>query len=45
MINKDLATAISLIEQCRDSRICPIMIQDILSDALYSLEKVGKGYE
>jgi len=46
MTNKDLVTAIylatatSLIEQCRDSRICPLVIQDMLQDALESLNKI-----
>jgi len=39
-MDEDLDTAVSLIKQCRDSRICPLMIQDILTDTLEYLERV-----
>tara|TARA_Y100001973_G_C5189114_1_gene329742 strand:- start:1035 stop:1154 length:120 start_codon:yes stop_codon:yes gene_type:complete len=37
MTNKT-AIAIEIIKQCRDSRACPIIICDMLSDALELLE-------
>lgn len=41
-MNKNLENAIEMIRQCKNSRVCPIMIQDILQDAEDELETVRK---
>ena len=41
-MNKNLENAIQMIQQCKNSRICPIMIQDILQDAENELKNVRK---
>ena len=41
-MNKNLENAIQMIQQCKNSRICPIMIQDILQDAEDELKSVRR---
>ena len=35
----NLGEAITMVKQCEDSRVCPIVIQDILYDARRMLEQ------